>query len=321
MSGARLPALGARFLLLGLFAVAAGAGNAAAQTRLVIVSGLGGAPKYTKQFADLANALARAARTRAGLPDSAIQWYGDTAAPRSTWFRGPSTKDTVEAALARAAARPMSEQLVLVLIGHGSGEGDETRISLPGPDLSTRDFSRILGRFGQRRVAFVNLTSASGDMMSRLAAPGRVVITATKSAFERNETHFGEYFIDAFATDGADTDKDNRVSLLEAFAYAGSETKRLYENDGRLATEHSQMADASGVARQFFLTPGARQHGVADARLSALYADRFALDEQIQALKKKKTTMTEDAYWAEAERLMVTLAQKAREIRQLEKGQ
>jgi hypothetical protein len=222
--------------------------------------------------------------------------------------------------LGRFAERPITEQLVLVLIGHGSGEGPDTKISLPGPDLSAKDFSRILGRMGTRRVAFLNLTSASGDMMSVLAAPGRVVITATKSAFERNESHFGEYFVEAFAKDGADTDKDNRVSMLEAFRYAEAETKRLYDNDSRLLTEHAQIADESEVARQFFLT-GARARAGGNARLNALYAETFALDEQVQALRKKKASMAVDAYEAELERLLVPLALKSREIRQLEKGQ
>ena len=291
-----------------------------AQTRLIIVSGLGGAPKYTKDFADMANAMAKAAKDRAGIPDSAIAWYGDPAATKSTWYRGPSLRDTIESVLGLQAQRPLTEQLVLVLIGHGSGEAEETRISLPGPDLTAKDFKRILSGFGARRVAFVNLTSASGDMMGVLAAPGRVVITATKSAFERNESHFGEYFIAAFAKDGADMDKDNRVSLLEAFAFAEAETKRLYEADTRMLTEHAQIADESGVAKQFFLTPGALQHGAADARLSALYSDRAVLDEQIQALKKKKASMSDDAYDAELERLMTALAHNAREIRLLEKG-
>lgn len=310
--------LGARLLALALLVIAS---SANAQTRLVIVSGLGGAPKYTKEFADLANTMAKAAKERAGLADSSIAWYGDPAAPKSKWFRGPSLKDTLENVFARFAQRPVTEQLVLVLIGHGSGEAEDTKISLPGPDLSARDFKRILGAFGARRVAFVNLTSASGDMVDVLAAPGRVVITATKSAFERNESHFGEFFITAFAKDGADTDKDNRVSLLEAFAYAEAETKRLYDADSRMLTEHSQIADESGVAKVFFLTPGAMQHGAADARLIALYTARGALDDSIQALKKKKATMTDDAYEAELERLMVSLAHNAREIRVLETGQ
>jgi hypothetical protein len=304
----------ALLLLVSAFA------SASAQTRLVIVSGLGGAPKYTKEFADLANSMAKAAKERAGMADSTIAWYGDPAATKSSWYRGPSMRDTVEHVLARLASRPAGEQVVIVLIGHGAGESEDTKISLPGPDLAARDFKRILAGFGSRRVAFVNLTSGSGDMMDVLAAPGRVVITATKSAFERNESLFGGYFINAFARDGADTDKDNRVSLLEAFAFAEAETKRLYEADGRLATEHAQMADASGVARLFFLSPGSMQPGAGDVKLNELYAERFALDEQVQALKKKKATMTEDAYETELERLIIALAQKAKEIRLLEKA-
>jgi hypothetical protein len=88
-----------------------------------------------------------------------------------------------------------------------------------------------------------------------------------------------------------------------------------------MATEHPQIADESGVAKQFFLSPGAMQHGAADARLSALYSDRFSLDAQVQALKAKKSTMTDDAYLAALEPIMISLARKAREIRQLEKGQ
>lgn len=312
----RFSALGSRLIAL----VLAAATTAEAQTRLVIVSGLGGAPKYTQAFSQLSTDLAQAAKDRAGLADSAITWLGDPAATRSRWYRGPSLRDTVERVLTRLANGPTSDQFVIVLIGHGSGEGEDTRISLPGPDLTTRDFGRILAAFGSRRVALLNLTSASGDMMALLAAPGRVVITATKSAFERNESRFGEFLVAAFAKDGADTDKDNRVSLLEAFTYAQAETKRVYEDDGRLATEHAQIADASGLARQFFLTPGAPGHAGANARLTALYSDRAALDDQIQALKKRKASMTADAYDTELERLLVSLALKAREIRQLEKG-
>ena len=58
--------------------------------------------------------------------------------------------------------------------------------------------------------------------------------------------------MDAFAKDGADTDKDGRVSLLEAYTYAQAEVKRFYEVDGRLATEHSQIADNDQLARRFF---------------------------------------------------------------------
>jgi hypothetical protein len=291
----------------------------ASQTNLVIVSGLGGQPEYTKQFAELSTALADAAGTRSGLPDTAITWLGEPAAAKSKWLRGPSTKAGIEAALQRLAAGPAQSQTVVVLIGHGAGDGEGTRINLPGPDLTTTDFRRLLGAFGTRRVAFVNLTSASGDMAQLLAAPGRVVLTATRSAFERNEARFGRYFVDAFAKDGADIDKDNRVSLLEAFTYAQAEVKRFYETEGRLATEHAVLADAEGLAPRFFLAPGAAARAGGDAQLTALYARKDTLGDQVRRLRTRKESMAADAYDRELERLLVSLAEVSQEIRSRER--
>lgn len=291
-----------------------------AQTRLVIVSGIGGDPKYTQEFASLSTSLAQAAHERAGLPDSAITWFGEASSTRSRWFRGPSTRENVERALTRLAASESRAPVVIILIGHGSGEGAETRISLPGPDMTATDFARVLSTFGNRQVAFLNLASASGDMLPILAARSRVVLTATKSAFERNESQFARFFVDALALDGADVDKDGRISLLEAYRFANAETKRFYENEGRLATEHAQIADEGQLAGRFFLSAGAASAGPASGRLAALYGERNALDDQLGALRARKAAMAASAYEQELERLLVALAEKSREIRRLEGG-
>jgi len=188
-------------------------------------------------------------------------------------------------------------------------------------------------------VAFVNLTSASGDMLPILSAPNRVVITATKSAFERNESHFAQFFVDAFAKDVADADKDGRISLLEAFRYAVAETKRIYETDTKLQTEHAQFDDMGAktgvaepdgktsqglLARRFFLdagmggSSGGARLASNDPQLAALYKDKYAIEEQIDALRIKKTSMSEDAYDDALEALLVQLARKAKAIRELE---
>ena len=304
----------------------AGVDAARAQTQLVIVSGLGGQPQYTRSFAELSTGLARAARERWGVPDSAIVWLGDSSAARSNWYRGVSSRENIDRTLARIAERPGSEQVALVVIGHGSGEGEDTRVSLPGPDMTARDFAKALARFGNRRVAFINLTSASGDMLPLLAAPGRVIVTATKSAFERNESQFARFFVDALTRDGADTDKDARVSLMEAFLYAQQETKRFYESESRLASEHAQIADNDQLARRFFLAGGpvvvsaAAPSRVADPRLTPLFAQRQALEDELQALKRRKGTLTTEAYERELERVLVALSLKGREIRRMERG-
>jgi hypothetical protein len=309
----------------------------AAQTHILIISGLGGEAKYRDSFSKLASTLADAANKRLGVPDAEIIWLGEDSVSKAPRYKGQSTKANIERELQRLAQRSgPNDQLALVLIGHGSGEGDDAKISLPGPDLSARDFAQLLGRFTTQRVAFIDLTSASGDMLPVISGPNRVVITATKSAFERNESHFGEYFVQAFATDGADTDKDGRVSLLEAFRYASAETKRLYENETRMQTEHPQLDDngdktgnpdpdgrtGEGVlARRFFLDAGgsaAARAASNDPRLAGLYAEKFAIEERLESLKGRKASMSAEAYDDQLEKVLVDLALKARSIREIE---
>ena len=320
-------------MALGLLA----ASTLNAQTHLVIVSGLGGEAKYAAQFRALSQSLADAAVKRFGIPQSEVLWFGEDSVSKQPYFSGQSTKANVERALTQLAAKSSrGDQIVLVLIGHGSGDGENSKISIPGPDLTATDFARLLGQFKSQQVAFIDMTSASGDMLPIVSAPNRVVITATKSGFERNESHFGQFFIDALTKDVADVDKDGRISLLEAFNYATAETKRLYESDTRLQTEHAQLDDVGAkagvpdpdgrttqglLARRFFLDAGRiASTGSNDPQVAALYKDKFALEDQINQLRAKKKSMTPDAYDDALEDLLVQLARKAKTIRELEAG-
>jgi hypothetical protein len=304
-------------------------------THLVIVSGLGGEKKYSDSFNKISSSLAEAARTRFGIPESEIFWFGEDSVSKGAHYRGQSTKVNVERAITQLASRTgAGDQIVIVLIGHGSGEGEETKISIPGPDLSAHDFAQLLAKFPTQKIAFVNLTSASGDMLPVLSAPNRLIITATKSAFERNESQFARFFVDALTQDVADTDKDGRVSLLEAFRYAIIETKRVYDNDSRLQTEHAQLDDMGAkagvdmpdgrsgegvLARRFFLDGGfVSRAGVNDPQLAGLYKDKFALEDQLDALRAKKASMTPEAYDDALEDILVQLARKAKSIREIE---
>jgi len=306
------------------------------QTQVLIISGLGGELKYSQAFRELSSRLATALHERFAIPDSDIVWLGEDSTSRMAHFGGQSTKVNVERAVARFASRAQpGTQVVFVLIGHGAGEGPESRLSIPGPDVSAADFERLFARFPSQRIAFLDLTSASGDVIGTLSAPNRVIVTATKTALERNESHFAQFFVDALSKDGADTDKDGRVSLLEAFRYATAETKRYYENAGHLQSEHAQLdddgdkvgtADPTGrsgdgmLARRYFLDGAkyaARAAG-SDPRIAALYAERFALEEAVDVVRGRKALMDPVAYDNELEKALVALARKAHEIRVLE---
>jgi hypothetical protein len=306
-----------------------------AQTRLVVISGLPGEPKYVESFHAWSASLVDAARSRYGVADSSIVWLAEDPAKAPGRIAGKSTKENIERTLEGLATRMRAgEQLVIVLVGHGSTQGEGVRLTLPGPDLSAADLARLLAKHGSRRVAVIVAASSSGDFVPALSAPGRVVITATKSGFERNESIFGAHFVAALAGDGADADKDGRVSLLEAFTFATREVRRIYEQENRLLTEHAILDDNGdrsgssepgarggdgGLARSFFLTGTTSATAASrDPRAAALRKEKEELEGKIEALKGRKDAMDAKAYEAELERLLVELATATRALRALD---
>ena len=311
--------------------------SAVAQTRALIVTGLGAEPKYQQQFRSLGARLSVALSSRYVIPDANIAWLGEDSTSNNKFYKGRSTSQNILREIDRigAATKP-NEQVLIILIGHGSGQQEESKFNIPGPDMTVKEMNTALSRFAAQRVAFLNLTTASGDALPIMSLPNRIVITATKSAYERNESQFARFFVEALDKDGAaDVDKDGRVSLLEAYRYAAQETKKSYENDERLLTEHAQLDDDGNgkgsdlpdgrsagdglLSRRFFLDAGgASRQASADPRINKLYADKFEVEDKIDALKQRKASMKEDAYYTELEALLVSLARLSREIRQLE---
>jgi hypothetical protein len=193
--------------------------QAPAATHVVVVTGLGGEPGYRRELAQWRTSLAGAARSQGVPAGNIIQLAGDSAqapaVPRAT-------RERVLASFQDLVRRSKAGDVILVfLAGHGSHEGLESRINLPGPDLTAGDLATALEPLNDRRVVLVNTTSASGDFLPALSRTGRVIITATRSPFERNVTRFGGQFVAALAAEGADADKNGRVSMLEAFCLPG----------------------------------------------------------------------------------------------------
>lgn len=294
--------------------------QAAGPSHLVIVTGLGGEPGYRRALNDWASSLAAAGRSL-GLPaENIIHLAGDSGAGGSR----RATRENVSAAFGEVAARSRPNEVVMVfLAGHGSHEGAESRLNLPGPDLRAADLARLLQPLAGRRVVVVNASSASGDFIAALSAPGRAIITATKTSLERNATQFGGHFAAAYAAGGADADKDGRISLLEAFLYAKRETARAYSSDNRLLTEHAMLDDDGdksgsaapgaqgadgGFARTLFLGSAAATVTAGDPRSATLAAEKRAIEERISVLRGRKASLRPADYEAQLEALLVELA-------------
>jgi len=301
---------------------------AAAQTSVLVVSGLGGEPRYQAAFRATGFAVVDAAVHRLGVPPARVRYLAEETAGDAR-VAARSTKENVAAALQTLAGAAKGESLVLIVfIGHGSARGGEAYINLPGPDLSAREFAGLLARLPTQRVVVVNTTSASGDWVLALAGPGRIVVTATRSGVEREETLFGQHFATALATDEADRDKDGRLSVLEAFEYARREVARVYERDQRLRTEHALLdADGDGIgtlepdvaggdgalAAVTYLDAGVGLT-VGDAA-SDLAAVRDSLQRAVVALRGQKDRLPAADYERRLETLLLELARVSRELR------
>ena len=239
-----------------------------------------------------------------------------------------ATAESVRAVLGRlAAAVTPADQLIVVFIGHGGGEGADAKFNLVGADLTVTQWKELLQPV-KGRLAIVDTTSASFPYLAGLAAPGRVVITATNSFAQRYHTNFPEQFIKALTTDTADLDKDGRISLLEAFTFASRGVKQYYEQKGTMATETAVLDDnGDGAGRDAVATgpDGAIAaltyfEGVAvptstDPAVQRLLARQRELTEQIDDLRRRRPSMPAAEFDKEFERLALELATVSAQVR------
>jgi hypothetical protein len=214
-----------------------------------------------------------------------------------------------------------------MLIGHGGGQGAEARFNLIGPDLTVGEWNELLKPV-RGRVAFVNSASASAPYLTGLSAAGRVIITATSAAAQKYHSRFAPAFIQALAASEADLDKNNRISFLEAFTYASRLVGEQYKQSGYMATENAMIddnGDAKGrnaetagpdgeVAGLTFLAPMDTPTS-SDPETQKLIARQVELTQQVDDLRRRRSSMPPIAFDQEFERLIVELAVVSRDVR------
>jgi hypothetical protein len=222
------------------------------------------------------------------------------------------------------------EPLWLVLIGHGSFDGETAKFNLRGPDVALKDLAEWLTPI-KSTVAIIDCTSASAPLLGAASGPNRIVIAATKSGNELNYARFGQYLAEAIANSEADLDKDEQTSLLEAYLTACRGVAEFYESDSRLATEHALLddnGDGLGTPAAWFRGLRATKRTKEDASLDGLRAHQLHLvrseresqlapqvrerrdeiEREIAALRERKPQLAENAYYTELESLLIELA-------------
>ena len=255
---------------------------AAQQSHLIVVSGLGGADEYRDRFYEWSSRLVAAAIERHGIPADQVVYLAERPDRDPERIHARSTWENVQAAITDVSGRAAAGDVVLiVLIGHGSFSGSASQYNLPGPDPTVADFAVALEELAAQRVVFINTASASGEFIAGLSGENRTIITATKTARERNETKFGGFFVDAIA--------GRAVATAEVAAEADRLGATVLMPDGAvdsLPAETETPTDESATEAADINK---------DGRLSLLEAFNFARQEVARLYERDGLLLTEHA--------------------------
>ena len=254
---------------------------------MVIVAGLGGEPVYAAAFVEQAQATANAVEHLAG---GVTLLIGDDAG-----------RDGIRDAFAAHRESPPEDPVVVVLIGHGSYDGEHYRFNVPGPDPTADDMAEWLAALPSERQLVVLATSASGAAIDVLKDDERAVIAATKDGHEANAVVFGRFWAAALTERRADIDKDGRIDADEAFRFVEQAVARHYEDAQRIATEHPRRE--GDIVRFELSTIGGESALDASAA-----ARREELLVEIEALRNAKGRHAEEEYFATLQELLLELS-------------
>jgi hypothetical protein len=298
--------------------------EAAGERHALVITGASGGSEYTAKYQGWRNAFTRILTDDFGYPADRVKVLAEDLPEAER-----SNRANVRAAFADLRKRTTDGDLtVILLMGHGTSEAGDAKFNLVGPDLTVDEWAGLVKPL-RGRVAFINASSGSFPFIPAIAGKDRVVLTANDSAEQQFETLFPEFFIKAFADEAGDTDKNGKVSLLEAFTFASAGVKDSFEQRGRLATERALLDDTGGGAGRDVDTPG-RDGQLAqitylepevpaslagNVELANLMRRRAELENRLDLLRANKDTMPAGRYEEELELLLLEVARIDRQLR------
>lgn len=261
----------------------------------LVVAGLGGNTDYQERFDEDAQLVADALRTLTIEKDNVVLLTGEQVSLAA-----------IQDAFERISG-VAGDQFVLILIGHGTSDGRTYRFNIPGPDLTTQELVAGLTMVNSSQQAVVVATSASGELLDILSQPSRVVLTATKSAGEINAVKYSEYLAEALSSNSADIDRNEILTMAEAFRYATEQTAKFYESRKLFASEHARISgDTAKDIPLAYL--GGLAKALQNPEVAQLLDQRLELELEFHALKATKGDLIRSDYYGQLEELLVKIA-------------
>lgn len=278
----------------------------AARDFVLVVSGIGGEDSYETEFS----------RTIGLIRDAYVDRTGQSAVDVAlTVMQGDEvTRDSLTEKFETLVGDITEEDVfIMMLLGHGSFDGEDYRFNIPGPDLTGQELKRLTQAVKAKRKLLVLATSGSGAMLKSLEGPGHVVITATKNGTETNAVRFPAFWAEALLSGKADYDRNEIVTAREAFRFATEGVAKHFSDQNLLATEHARLV-AKDTTRISVTRTGSLRGTGKNPVVTALLEQRSELEAELAVLIELKPTLSQNDYFDKLEILMLKMARLQRKL-------
>ncbi|MFC1734775.1 hypothetical protein ACFL1X_01565 [Candidatus Hydrogenedentota bacterium] len=257
--------------LMSLLIVVLWISGAEAADHVLLIGGIGGEDKYSKEFVDTLGTLRDLLVKRHGYSSENCRLLADIKAADKS-FSNLSTLKNIQDEFKRlkTVAKP-DDTLLLVMVGHGQSDYREPKINLPGPDLDAVTLRKLLDSVPVKDQRLILAFGCSGHFSELLANPLQTILASTDGPRQIYKPIMHKYLVEALESEVADADMDGQLSFYELFEFISEgveghfksmeslqiENTSLEDNgDGKVTTLADGMdADDGENARNTFITP------------------------------------------------------------------
>ena len=216
----------------------------------ILLCGLSGDAAHHKLYSETVTKLHEGLSKRLGFADVQVL-FGDEPIDSDTDIiksAGRATRDELEKSVTalRAKLKP-DDALWVIVVGHSHYDGKHSWLNLPGPDIQQTEFAKLFADRTAREQVFFITTPTSGYYVKPLSAKGRVVIAATETDWETNETEFPHELARVLSSPPEakefDIDQDGAITLFDLYVTVVRNLAQSYLERELLATEHPLLDD------------------------------------------------------------------------------
>jgi len=233
----------------------------AGQCFVLMISGQPGNLMYARHYRERLTRFYAYFTRQARVPAANITVLSGDAKFKDDMVTGVATTKQITTTLAALAknVKP-DDQLIVIILGHGAVADDSCTLMLPGPDIEMAAFGEALNHISSANQVVLNFASNSGDAITHVSHPGRVIITAN-SVSQINDSDFAEFFLQALETGNPDGPvRQPQLSLLNAYNWAVLHTaqwtvRQKFSGDAEHPAWTVEGKDSAAIFKRLYGAP------------------------------------------------------------------